>query len=386
MHPCRLLAAAVVLVALAKASPGVEASLTPAAVKTIMTRVADWQLAHFSTQTLNRAEADKPEAVPEDGWIRATGYAGILAAHRTTGDAKYLDATLAWAERNRWQSGPRPRHADDQCVAQAYAELSFLQPDPRKLAGIRRNFDLMIAEPFWGPVAGWSKSNNWSWCDALFMAPPAMVRVAQATGDARYLDLMNRMWWETHAYLYDPAEQLFFRDANYFIKPDGSGPRTPSGRKIFWGRGNGWVLAGLARTLQYLPGDFRDRPRYVALFRAMADRIAGLQQADGLWRSSLNEPSWYPTKEASCSGMFCFAFAWGVNAGLLDAGRFRPAAERAWQGLVGCVDADGKLGWVQLTGHDPRPVYAGDTLDYGPGAFLLAGEQIVALLDRSSAQ
>jgi rhamnogalacturonyl hydrolase YesR len=346
-----------------------------------MTRVADWQLGHFAAQTINRAEVDKVEKIPDDGWIRATAYAGILAQYRASGDTKYLQAGLTWADRNQWQPGSRPRHADDQCVAQAYAELFFLKKDPRMLAGIRKNFDLMIAEPLWGSVAGWSKSNNWSWCDALFMAPPAMARVARATGDTRYLDLMNRLWWDTHAYLYDPAERLYYRDANYFIKPDGSGPRTPSGQKVFWGRGNGWVLAGLARTLQFLPEELRDRPRYVALFCAMAERIADLQQPEGLWRSSLNEPAWYPTPETSCSAMFCFALAYGVNTGLLDRARFAPAAENAWRGLLGCVDAAGKLGFVQLTGHDPRPVFAGDTLDYGPGAFLLAGEQMLALVE-----
>ena len=344
-----------------------------------MTRVCDWQLKNFRSATLNRADQDTTEAIREDGWIRGVAYAGVLAHYRTTRVPKYLEAALQWAERNHWQPGPRVRHADDQCVVQAYTEMYFLKKAPAMLEASREHFDAMLAAPKRGPVAGWNKSDNWAWCDALFMAPPAMARMARASGDRQYLELMDTLWWDTHDYLYDPAEHLYYRDAAYVVKPDGTGPRTVSGQKVFWGRGNGWVIAGLVRVLQYLPPDFRNRSRYEVLFREMADRIAGLQQPDGLWRSSLNEPVWFPAKESSCSALFCFALAWGINTGLLEQSRYEPVVERAWRGLVGCVEPSGKIGWVQLTGHDPRPVFAHDTLDYAAGGLLLAGEQLVAL-------
>ena len=49
--------------------------------------------------------------------------------------------------------------------------------------------------------------------------------------------------------LYDEQEGLWFRDENYL--PDRA--RTADGKKVFWSRGNGWVFAGLARTLEILP-------------------------------------------------------------------------------------------------------------------------------------
>ena len=50
-------------------------------------------------------------------------------------------------------------------------------------------------------------------------------------------------------YLYDKEEHLFYRDHRYFAK------REANGKKVFWGRGNGWVLGGLVEILQALPKD-----------------------------------------------------------------------------------------------------------------------------------
>ena len=103
---------------------------------------------------------------------------------------------------------------------------SSVEREPRMIEAIVANFDEMIAEPRPGPEVGWNEDDNWSWCDALFMAPPTMALVAEATDDLRYLDLMNSMWWQTYDYLYDPAEHLWYRDGRYVIQEDGSGPRT----------------------------------------------------------------------------------------------------------------------------------------------------------------
>src|SRR6201999_1052746 len=98
-----------------------------------------------------------------------------------------------------------------------------------------------------------------------------------------------------------------------------------------------WVMAGLVRTLQYLPLNHPDRPRFEQLFKDMADKVLLCQQPDGLWHSSLLDPENYLLKETSGSGFFIYALAWGVNQGLLDRARFEPAIQKSWQALAGCV-------------------------------------------------
>jgi unsaturated rhamnogalacturonyl hydrolase len=352
-------------------------------IATAMHRAFDWQMGHL-VDSAPLPDGGSQE-VSDTEWVRGAFFAGVMAAYQATSDPAYLDAALAISEANHWQPGPRPRHADDHCIAQTYARIYLLERDPKMIEAIAARFDDMIAAPRPGPVVGWSEDDNWSWCDALFMAPPTMALVAEATGDRRYLDLMNTMWWQTCDYLYDPAEHLWYRDGRYVMAGDGSGPRTAHGAKVFWSRGNGWVFAGLALVLDAMPADYPDRPRYEALFRDMAGALIAVQGDDGLWRSSLLDPEEFPIPESSGSGFFTFGLAWGLNHGLLDRDAAEPAMRRGWRGLVWALQPSGQLGWVQQIGYDPRSVTADDSMEYGTGAFLLAGSEVLRFVDQSSA-
>jgi rhamnogalacturonyl hydrolase YesR len=335
--------------------------ITPKAVLDVMQRVADWQLANPSSHK------------PTD-WTQGAFDAGLMALVGISGDVKYRDAALAIADKNNWQLGPRKYMADDECVGQMYAELYLLYRDPKMIAPMRERFDAILANPPELKSLDFSQPGHgqelWSWCDSLFMAPPAWLRLYAATGDERYLDFAVTNWWRTTDYLYDTNEHLFFRDSTYFTK------KEANGQKVFWGRGNGWVMGGLVRMLQYLPMNHPDRPRFEQLFKDMADKILSCQQPDGLWRASLLDPESYSLKETSGSGFYTYALAWGVNQGLLDKQKFEPAVRKAWTALVGCVDADGKLTHVQPIGADPKKFDPDSTETYGVGAFLLAGSEV----------
>jgi len=243
------------------------------------------------------------------------------------------------------------------------------------IAPMRAQFDEILAAPKDGDLTSTREgaTDKWSWCDSLFMGPPAWVRLWAATGDKRYLDFAVENWWKTSDYLYDRKEHLYFRDSRFFTK------REANGQKIFWGRGNGWVVGGHVRMLQFLPKDHPSRPRFEAQFREMASRLLTLQQSDGMWRASLLDPKSYPMKESSGTGLICYALAWGVNNGLLDRATFEPAVIRAWQSLVGSVGPDGKLMNVQPVGDDPKHFDARSTDAFGVGAYLLAGSEVYKL-------
>ena len=142
-------------------------------------------------------------------------------------------------------------------------------------------------------------------------------------------------------------------------------------------------MGGLVRMMQHLAPNDPDRSRFETQFKLMAEKILTLQQPDGLWRSSLLDAVSYPLKETSGSGFYCYALAWGVNNGLLDRARFTPAARRAWDALVSCVDENGKLTHVQPIGADPKKFSPQSTDVYGVGAFLLAGSEMLRLEGRA---
>jgi unsaturated rhamnogalacturonyl hydrolase len=145
-----------------------------------MERVADWQLAN-------------PSKHWPDDWTQGAGYAGIMALADLSQDAKYRDAMVAMGEKNQWRLGKRKFHADDHTVGQTYVELYLATRDARMIAPMRAQFDDILAHPSDAPSLDFRlpkhKSQElWSWCDALFMSPPAWLRLAKATGDQRYRD------------------------------------------------------------------------------------------------------------------------------------------------------------------------------------------------------
>jgi rhamnogalacturonyl hydrolase YesR len=334
----------------------------------IIRKVYKSQLKKLQT-TFTRLSGRRERILP-NGWIRSVFFIGVMAFWKSTNDQRYLKAALKWAEENDWLPGSHPRLADDHCAGQIYTELYLIYNDKKMIQTIQKAFDRIMAEPRQG-------MEEWWWCDALFMAPPVLARLSAATQDRRYLDFMNILWWDTAKLLYDRECALFFRDRKYIIHSDGAGPREKNGQKIFWSRGNGWVMAGLVRVLQFMPADYHARQEFIQLFKEMAEAVSNLQHADGLWRSSLLDPDNFPARETSGSALFCYAFAWGINNGILERRDYLQVAEKAWQGLMECVDDTGRLGWVQLPGDGARLVNKTDSMEYGTGAFLLAGSEII---------
>jgi rhamnogalacturonyl hydrolase YesR len=217
----------------------------------------------------------------------------------------------------------------------------------------------------------------WWWCDSFFMAPPVWAELYSITGQKDYLDRIDRDWWVTSKLLYDPQEHLYSRDATYVDKHEANG------RKIFWSRGNGWVIAGLAEVLQEMPENYPDRPRFVAQFREMAASLAAVQGADGLWRPGLLNAAAYPLPEVSGSAFYVYALAWGINHVVLDRATYLPVVQKGWAGLVSHIYADGRLGSIQPIGAAPDAFKPQTSYVFGVGAFLMAGSELRELRDLS---
>jgi rhamnogalacturonyl hydrolase YesR len=323
-----------------------------AEIEALMEKVADWQIAQYGSRNPN-------------GWIDATFYAGLLAAYRVTHAQRFVNRANAWAEANHWTLGG-DQSPDWQCAGRSYVDLYLQNPIAGHLSPTQTVVDGVIA-------AGKPGRQVWWWCDALFMAPPTFARLGTATGQAKYFDRLSAMWWDVTSALFDMSSSLYSRDASYLNKT------CPNGQKMFWSRGNGWVMAGLVRVLEDLPASHSDRGRFITLFRTMSARVATLQKPDGYWPSCLTDAKDYAEPETSGTSAFVYAMAWGINHGQLDRATYLPVVRRGWSALVAAVDADGRLGWVQPVGAAPGPSTAGDTFPYGVGLFLLAASEVAQL-------
>ena len=335
----------------------------PRFIKKQLLKATQWQLAH-------------PRHKATD-WTNGAFYSGVFAAYQATRSRVILDSLLALGERTKWQPDRRYDHADDMAICQTYLNLYRLQKDRRMLAPT-----LAVAEKF-RTVPGPEVQKNgiaWWWCDALFMGPPVLVKLGVLEGKPEYLTLSDTLYAQTYRRLFNRREHLFARDAGYLWNEAGEGRKEGNGQRVFWSRGNGWVMGGLVQVLQELPPAHPTRPFYVGLLREMSARLVQLQQPDGLWRSSLLDPAAYPGGEASGSGFDTYAMAWGINNGILDRATYLPAVQKAWVALNNVVSADGRVGWVQPIGADPRRDFSADSWEvYGTGAYLLAGSEVIKL-------
>lgn len=341
-------------------------------VMKVARNVADWQIEAFSSN---------PYAGASKGWIAGALYIGMFDWAELSKEEKYVKWLNQIGNRNSWQLGDRMYHADDVCVAQTYLDMYAKFKKEAMFIPTKARMDWVIENPSSGSLdihyGTPSTHERWSWCDALFMAPPAYARMYILTGDKKYIKFADKEFKATYNHLYDKEEHLFYRDSRYI------GKQENNGRKIFWGRGNGWVMGGLAEILKVLPKtDKKYRPFYEGLFKEMSSRLLELQSSDGFWRASLLDPESYPAPETSATGFITYALTYGINEGLLPANQYLPAVKRGWTALVSAVRADGKLGWVQPVGADPRKVKESMTELYGVGAFLMTACEIYKLVDK----
>jgi rhamnogalacturonyl hydrolase YesR len=336
-------------------------------VREAMERVAHWQI-------------DEKLAYKLADWTNGALYAGMVEWAKMANDSIYFDWLKDKGEKNHWAQmsriNPKLRyHADDYAVGQMYVEMYRAFGDKKMIKPLENYFNFILKNPSKRSLEfDWNAetcpTERWSWCDALFMGPTVWAKMANVLNRKDYLEFMDKEYRKTYKYLYDKKEHLFYRDSRYFSK------KESNGRKVFWGRGNGWVIGGLPCILEELPKDFKGREFYETLFTEMASKIASLQDENGYWHASLLDPESYPNPETSASAFYTYALAWGINNGYLSKEKYLPVVTKGWQALLKAVYPDGRLGWVQPIGADPKNITKEMTEVYGVGAFLLAGKEI----------
>lgn len=373
-------AAAAVVVALVTALAATPAGPAVAAVPSVPTRAAVLQSARLAIDHFYvTGDGTSTGATSNAGWRWAPYFMAVEGLYRETGSATYRQWLTAWGQRNAWTadaptsptSNPDSRAAIQVFQDAAAAGLPVdLGPSDRLMAA-----DLALPpEQYW-------------WIDAMFMGLPLWPRWAARTGDAAYgakhaqfydfLKYRGATTWRsgcTNTGLFDATENLWWRDCMYVPR------RDALGHKVFWARGNGWVLAAMARTLMALPASDPQAAEYRSMLQRMSARVAQLQGDDGMWRSSLLSPSLHPAPETSATALFTYAMAYGVRTGLLDAPTYLPVVLEAWRGLTTVsLQPSGFLSNCQSVGEAPGDPSTTSSIGYCVGAFGLAALEVAKL-------
>jgi rhamnogalacturonyl hydrolase YesR len=254
------------------------------------------------------------------------GWYGSLTFAQVTGDkdltarlVKRFDPLLTAEEASLLP--PRGEHVDSSVFGAVPFEL-FIQTNDKKYL----NLGLEYADKQWeNPTPDGLTKETRFWIDDMFMISAVQVQAFRATNDVKYRD---RGALEMAAYL----DKLQQPNGLFFHAPD-----VP----FYWGRGDGWVAAGMTELLRSLPKNHPKRARILAGYRKMMAALLKYQAEDGMWRQLIDRPeSW---KETSSTGMFTFAMVTGVKNGWLDKKTYAPAARKAWLALTTYLDANGDM-------------------------------------------
>lgn len=330
-------------------------------------------------------------------WDPAAYHTGNMEVYKLLKDDKQLDYTRRWAYHNNWSGATeadpsRWKYAnygegkdyvlfgDWQVCFQTYIDLYNLAianggTDADNYFMVKRAKEVMHYEAYS------KKDDYWWWSDALYMVMPVMTKMYKLTGDVQYLDKLYENLLYSDRIMLDQETGLYFRDARY-VYPN---HKSVNGKKDFWARGDGWVLAGLAKVLQDLPKDYKHYKFFVDKFQRLADIVAKTQQKDGYWTRSILDPNHAPGPETSGTAFFAYGIMWGVNNGFLAKKDYKKCIDRAWQYISEtAVQANGKVGYVQPIGDRAIPgqtVDANSQANFGVGAVLLAACEYYRYID-----
>jgi unsaturated rhamnogalacturonyl hydrolase len=339
---------------------------------------------------------------PQVAYATGVTHAGMLHAAAVTGDARYANFVRArltflaeslpyfraqaekfGVEKNSYRPIFATASLDDSgamCAALIKARLAGASPDLRPTiehwANYIRTQEFRLAD---GTLARRRPQPESLWADDAYMCIPALAQMGRLTGERAWLDEAAKQAVQLAEHLFNPTVGLYMHGKNL---------NQPLNPEFYWGRANGWVIMAQCELLEVLPTDHPLREKILGYYRAHVKALVQLQSGAGLWHQMLDKPDSY--LESSCSAMFVFAIARGINRGWISPVSYGSAAQAGWNALERCVNEKGQVerscvGTTFASDHVyyyNRPTSVAHGHAYGP--MLLAGAEMIRLLENKS--
>lgn len=181
------------------------------------------------------------------------------------------------------------------------------------------------------------------WVDSLMMFSVFPARYASEQGDSELLDFAARQPGLYSGYMQDQVKKLWYHC--YWVKQKTHYPK----KEIFWGRGNGWVIAALPMILHYLPEDHSERPSIIKVLKETSEALLPYQREDGYWETVFNKKG-KTYREASATALIACGWLQGVREGYLDE-KYREPALKAFKAVVdNFYEKDGEWYMPEISG------------------------------------
>lgn len=327
----------------------------------------------YLANKVNNYRLNKPQ-IGDCNWECACYFLGVIPAYKLTGDEKYLAYAAKWAQENDWtffnDHDNKTTNADSMLCGEIYVEMIDNYGIDGTDEEILKTMDFVLSDP---------ACDYWWWIDTIYMALPFLCRMGIRQNDERYFEKAYKLFINTKVErgCYDEEEGLWFRDERFL--PDKL--RTRSGKKVFWSRGNGWVICGIARALEYLRPEDPYYEEYLSVLKTMAQAVKNCQSADGFWRTSLAEPDEFKMPETSGTLLFALSFLKGYKLGFLGK-EYLESAEKGFEAINReALFENGKIGWVQTVAWGPGPVNKEANSDYATGTYLQICNELATIYE-----
>lgn len=287
------------------------------------------------------------------GYSQGVGCQAMLDVWKQTGDRKYLDYVINWADTVINDKGEIYLYK-----VETY-NLDYIKPgtvlfDVWKQTGKEKYklaMDLLVNQlknhPRTHEGAFWHKLiyQHQIWLDGLYMASPFLAEYAVTFNRPELIDDAVNQFIVCAKHTYDVKTGLYYhawdesKNQRWANKETGQSPN-------FWGRSIGWWFMALVDVLDYIPAEHPQRPELIKMINGLAETLPKYQDKTGLWYQVLDKGAVGGNYlEASVSSMFMYGYAKAVNKGYIDK-KYRAVAEKAYNGLMKTLivkNADGTL-------------------------------------------
>lgn len=252
-----------------------------------------------------------------------------------------------WIERGRMTGGEVYRD-----YTQRFAHM--VDKNGRQLDGLLANNGLVIR------------------ADDVYLTVPGILELWKLEKNPARLEDAIQQTVGGHKVLFQPEAELYRHSYE---------PKKGLYSTAYWGRGNGWMALSHVYLLANIPAGYPRRAEALAAYRQQMAGLRRYQAPEGGWYQVMDHPeSWI---ETSCTGMFAYALARGVNEGWLDPS-YAADARKGWHALLGKATPEGKLRDIcpstspgDLKSYMSRPRKEDDIHGYGP--FLLAAAEMIRM-------
>lgn len=213
------------------------------------------------------------------------------------------------------------------------------------------------------------------WVDSLMMFGVFPARYGTEQNDENLVNFAAKKPRFYAGYMQDAKKKLWYH--SYWVKKAKHYPE----KEIFWGRGNGWVVASLPMILEYIP---KHHPEYSDIIRTLettSKALRPLQRDDGYWDTIL-DTTVKNYRESSVTALIASGWLRAIRKGYLCEEYLEPALKAFYAVVDNLEEKNGRICLAEISGPTiPLQVFPllgyklvpkGENWSYGIAALIFA--------------